>query len=402
MLAGCTPTIAEITTTGDDGGAPPQDSGIPRSDNLPPVADAGDNMRVLVGTPVTVDPSNSYDPDGSAVDLAWELVEAPPGSRARVRVRADGTAAIDPDVVGGFHLRLTVMDEQGASGIDDVWVDGEDPFRERGIFAPGVVYQHGEIGGTCERGIGSLVHGERTLVGLDCTPEVGSLHVRMDGRAGYAADGRGFAMECDGDCRISRWEDYPPGDPLQNDEALELACPVPDEIIPGPSESIVRCGGVWHVGPHQWQADTAQPVALAHDGVTVLMRIDDQLAIRRADEGAPILTIPGIDWDRVWAWRAHEDGFRVASRDARSRLLLVQISADGSAETAARYADPGWSRRTLTDLALDAAGNLWAISTMNRAPEIVRYTPDGPYEVVIFGNNGDRRVLLDGGLVTGP
>lgn len=45
--------------------------------NLPPLADAGDDQNVVVGTLVTLDGSASYDPEMSALDYHWTQVDGP-------------------------------------------------------------------------------------------------------------------------------------------------------------------------------------------------------------------------------------------------------------------------------------------------------------------------------------
>ena len=78
-------------------------------ENQAPVADAGENQSVSVDTQVTLDGSESFDPDGPAVELtyAWELVDE------TVNPLNDPTSAtptFTPQREGDYVFRLTVSD----------------------------------------------------------------------------------------------------------------------------------------------------------------------------------------------------------------------------------------------------------------------------------------------------
>lgn len=78
--------------------------------NTPPVADAGVNRQVKLGEAVTLDGSNSVDPEGDTLSFAWSLVGAPAGSSATIADQEAAIASITPDVEGMYQIRLIVND----------------------------------------------------------------------------------------------------------------------------------------------------------------------------------------------------------------------------------------------------------------------------------------------------
>lgn len=80
-------------------------------DQKPPIADAGPDQTVLVGTTVTLDASNSTDPDGTIVKYEW----------------LDAHTLLDTSGIfehlfpkGVHHITLIVTDDDDASGSDEV------------------------------------------------------------------------------------------------------------------------------------------------------------------------------------------------------------------------------------------------------------------------------------------
>jgi hypothetical protein len=99
------------------------DTVLLRTANRPPVAAAGADQSVAVGTAVTLDATGSSDPDGDALTFAWQFVSRPAGSSASLNAPALGLGAFTPDLSGRFVVRVTVTDSAGASSADDVDVD---------------------------------------------------------------------------------------------------------------------------------------------------------------------------------------------------------------------------------------------------------------------------------------
>ncbi len=82
-------------------------------DQKPPIADAGSDQAVLVGTAVVLDASGSTDPDGEIVKYEW----------------LEDSAVINESMVfehifpkGVHHITLRVTDNDGASGADDATI----------------------------------------------------------------------------------------------------------------------------------------------------------------------------------------------------------------------------------------------------------------------------------------
>ncbi len=92
----------------------------PPPPNDPPVADAGPDQTVDENTEVTLDGTDSYDPEGDDITFAWN---APNGG-----ILSDYTSAtptfIAPEVheATNFQIQLWVSDESGISGYDEVTI----------------------------------------------------------------------------------------------------------------------------------------------------------------------------------------------------------------------------------------------------------------------------------------
>ena len=106
--------------------------------NQIPAADAGDDQTVDEGTRVTLDGSNSYDPDlGDSITYQWEQT----GGSPTVNLTGENTAQASftaPNVLSDIMLafRLTVTDSSGSSDTDITTVnvrgDNDPPTAEAG------------------------------------------------------------------------------------------------------------------------------------------------------------------------------------------------------------------------------------------------------------------------------
>ena len=94
------------------------------SENQSPVAHAGNNVTVDLGNPVSLDGSQSYDPDSSPLPLTylWEVISRPLDSIATIENANDALATIAPDMTGLYTVRLHVDDGQ-ASDYSDISIE---------------------------------------------------------------------------------------------------------------------------------------------------------------------------------------------------------------------------------------------------------------------------------------
>ena len=90
--------------------------------NGPPLADAGADQTVTVGETVTLDGTESSDPDGDRLTFSWELSSLPDGSEAALTGASSATASFVPDVAGTYVAVLTVSDGED-NATDDVAVE---------------------------------------------------------------------------------------------------------------------------------------------------------------------------------------------------------------------------------------------------------------------------------------
>jgi hypothetical protein len=78
--------------------------------NDPPVADAGTDLNVDVGSVAILDGTGSYDPNGDPLYYEWTLFSLPPGSSAVLVDPTLVTASFVPDIVGEYAVSLIVND----------------------------------------------------------------------------------------------------------------------------------------------------------------------------------------------------------------------------------------------------------------------------------------------------
>jgi hypothetical protein len=88
-------------------------------DNLEPAADAGSDQQVEAGTEVTLDGSQSMDPDGSSLLYQWRQTDGPPVVFSdATAVRPVFTAPSDNLDEITLSFELTVTDDGGLQGVD--------------------------------------------------------------------------------------------------------------------------------------------------------------------------------------------------------------------------------------------------------------------------------------------
>ncbi len=95
--------------------------------NINPVAIAGDDRFVPVFSPVALDGSASFDPDGTLLNFEWRFFIRPPNSFAILAGDRSPQPFFIPDVAGTYTVQLTVRDPFRAADVDTVIVIALDP-----------------------------------------------------------------------------------------------------------------------------------------------------------------------------------------------------------------------------------------------------------------------------------
>lgn len=101
-------------------------------ENRVPIANAGPDQQVTVGSRVTLDGRGSSDPDGDPITFEWRFVSQPDGSTATLTGADTAQPTFTPDVAGEYILELVVTDPDGATGSDQVKVTAQPPARRKG------------------------------------------------------------------------------------------------------------------------------------------------------------------------------------------------------------------------------------------------------------------------------
>jgi hypothetical protein len=90
--------------------------------NLPPVAHAGTNTTVSVGTAVVLSGSQSYDSNDDPLTYRWSWVNKPAGSTIAFSSATTMTPTVTPDVEGTYIAQLIVNDGEVDSASDSVTI----------------------------------------------------------------------------------------------------------------------------------------------------------------------------------------------------------------------------------------------------------------------------------------
>jgi hypothetical protein len=98
------------------------DTVVLRTDNSPPMADAGPDQTVAIGQLVTLDGSASSDVDGDPLTWAWSLVAVPAGSQAALQNATAVSPFFVADLPGTYVAQLIVNDGSSDSAPDTVTI----------------------------------------------------------------------------------------------------------------------------------------------------------------------------------------------------------------------------------------------------------------------------------------
>lgn len=405
LALGCAPVIGEpVVPTPDTDDDVVTDTEVT---NLPPLADAGRELRVPIGTPTRIR-GESVDPDGDALLREWTLLDAPEGSRARLRSDGD-QARLTPDLEGVYTLELRVEDPAGASDTASTTLTAVDTWGEDGGRpTPGHVYVLGPVGDACTRGLSrpGALDGP-ALIGLGCEAELESPTVQLDGAVWWHDTRTAYELECDGRCLVRSGDPLPEGALAANDTRLELPCEQPRDLLLGPGHLMARCPDGWRGDLGVIEGDQWVPFALHTDPIGLVRGVAgarrNAISVIDFRTGEITLAEPDLDWEFLRAWRTHEDGFRVAAFDNRGRTQLVEVGPDGAVTELATYAQVPPGASVFVGSRLDAAGNLYSVVRADGRSQVLRFSLDGGLDVVHDDADDPLVRLADGGeLVSSP
>ncbi len=96
--------------------------------NRAPVANAGGGLSsVNVGTQISLNGTNSYDPDGDLIAYSWAFYSKPAGSGAILMSNTSSRPYFTPDIAGTYIVTLVVSDGQFSSQISSVTLNVTEP-----------------------------------------------------------------------------------------------------------------------------------------------------------------------------------------------------------------------------------------------------------------------------------
>ncbi|WP_423821358.1 PKD domain-containing protein [Salinisphaera sp. SPP-AMP-43] len=105
-------------------------------ENGAPNAAAGTNQTVTVGDTVTLDGSDSSDPDGGSLDYSWEFASRPDNSDASLSNSNVVSPSFTADEAGTYVVRLQVGDRSSVSDSDEVTIVAQQDTRPTADAGP--------------------------------------------------------------------------------------------------------------------------------------------------------------------------------------------------------------------------------------------------------------------------
>lgn len=111
-----------LTATDDDGASAFDEINVvvnPEAANIPPSANAGNNQTINLPTNSTTISGSGSDPDGSITSYTWQKISGPSASLANTN---SPTLTVNSLVEGIYTFRLTVTDDDGATGTDQITI----------------------------------------------------------------------------------------------------------------------------------------------------------------------------------------------------------------------------------------------------------------------------------------
>lgn len=108
--------------------------------NRPPVANAGPDQTVTIGSTVQLDGGKSSDPDGDRLSYSWRFLNLPTGSQARLSDPTIVNPTFIADLPGEYFIELTVDDGKGERASDQVKVTATLPAVLRTLSVTQVLF----------------------------------------------------------------------------------------------------------------------------------------------------------------------------------------------------------------------------------------------------------------------
>ncbi len=100
--------VAILACSKDDNGssAPPEPDPV----NKAPVANAGDDQKVVIGATAKLNASSSSDPDGDDLTYSWSFISKPNESNSALVGAGQSDAEFTLDKAGVYEVQLEVSD----------------------------------------------------------------------------------------------------------------------------------------------------------------------------------------------------------------------------------------------------------------------------------------------------
>jgi len=90
--------------------------------NTAPIANAGNDQNVFIGSAVLLNGELSSDTDGDEISYVWNMATLPSGSLVSLSNETTVSPSFTPDVVGSYVLELAVNDGELTSTVDSIEV----------------------------------------------------------------------------------------------------------------------------------------------------------------------------------------------------------------------------------------------------------------------------------------
>ena len=114
--------VVTLVVADDSGAKVPAQVDIQVGGNLPPMANAGQDMRIELGTRISLSGAASSDPEGETLSYAWEITTKPIDSMVLLAKPETEMPFFVPDVVGEYNISLIVSDGVHFSSADAVTI----------------------------------------------------------------------------------------------------------------------------------------------------------------------------------------------------------------------------------------------------------------------------------------